>query len=81
LVYSTNPSNGLETGMSAGASSAQMSAMVPRICPCGVCAQKLLAALLEPVVQSIQRWKARRGLPQTMTRVLNVLLYLPLLPA
>jgi len=46
----------------------------------GLCPE-LLAALLEPVVQSIQRWKARRWLPQTMTRVLNVLLDLSLLPA
>lgn len=31
FVYSTNPSNGLESAMRAGTSSAQMSAMVPRI--------------------------------------------------
>lgn len=46
----------------------------------GLCPE-LLAALLEPVIQGFQRWKARNGLKEPMTRILNVLLDLSLLPA
>src|SRR5690606_3022634 len=41
---------------------------------------KLLAAALQPFVQGFQRGKARDGLPESMTRILDVLLNLPLLP-
>ena len=42
---------------------------------------KLLAAGFQPFLQGIQGGKARNGLPQPMTGVLDVLFDLPLLPA
>jgi hypothetical protein len=42
---------------------------------------KFLASQLKPVVQGFQRCKARHGLPQSMTRILDVLLDLSLLPS
>jgi hypothetical protein len=41
---------------------------------------KLLAAALQPFVQSFQAGEARDGLPEPVTRILDVLLNLPLLP-
>jgi hypothetical protein len=49
--------------------------------PCGVCAKNSLHRVFQPVVQGGQRWKARHGLPEPMTRILDVLLDLSLLPA
>ena len=46
-------------------------------CHCPEC----LATLFQPVIQGIQRGKARDGLPEPVASILDVLLDLPLLPA
>src|SRR3546814_16237587 len=40
-----------------------------------------LATLFQPQIEGVQALGLRRGLPQAMTRILNILLDLPLFPA
>ncbi|MNV70633.1 hypothetical protein D3C71_1636110 [compost metagenome] len=42
---------------------------------------EFLASKLQPVVQGIQRWKARNRLEEAVTRILHILLDLSFLPA
>jgi hypothetical protein len=42
---------------------------------------QFLAALLQPIVQGVKGWKARRWLPKPMAGVPNIFFDLPLLPA